>query len=70
MYQNIAEEFEAVDRLRCAVAQLGFARTLRVLAEIVHEEAERLLQAGDRRRAATYARTFQVLSTMIATLPQ
>ena len=46
-----ADKFEALDHLRLAVAQLVFARTVRGLAEIAHEEAERLLQTGDRHKA-------------------
>jgi hypothetical protein len=67
MHQSAADEFEALDRLRLAVAQLGFARTVRGLAEIAHEEAERLLQTGDRHKVAAYADTFQ--PRVIAALP-
>ena len=69
MHQNVAEEFEALEHIRWAVAQLGYARTVRALAVIAHDEAQRYLQAGDRPRAAHCARTYQVLSQVIVALP-
>jgi hypothetical protein len=69
MHQNIAEECEARERLRWAVTQLGYPRTVRALASIAYEDAQRHLQAGDRLRAARYAYTFDVLLQVVATLP-
>jgi hypothetical protein len=68
MHQSNAEEFEALERLRWAIARLGYARTVRGLAAIAHDEAQHCLQAGNRQRAAYCARTYQVLSQVIVAL--
>jgi hypothetical protein len=55
--------------LRSAVKQLGYPRTVRALASIACEDAQRSLPAGDRLKAARHAYTFDVLSNVIAALP-
>lgn len=69
LHQSVAEEFEALERLRWAVARLGYARTVRGLAAIAHDEAQECLHLGDRERAAHCARTYQVLSQVTTVLP-
>ena len=48
---------------------MGYPRTVRALASIAYEDAQRSLAAGDRLKAARHAYTFDVLSNVIAALP-
>jgi hypothetical protein len=48
---------------------LGYSRTVRALASIAYEDAQRSLDAGDRLKAARAAYTFDVLTNAIGALP-
>jgi hypothetical protein len=45
MHQSMADEGEVLARLRSAVKQLGYPRTVRALASIACEDAQRSLPA-------------------------
>jgi hypothetical protein len=55
MHQRMADEAELRARLRWAVNQLGYPRTVRARASIAYEDAQRSLAAGDRLKAARHA---------------
>jgi hypothetical protein len=53
-----SEPGEAVTRL---IAELGVAKLIGLVADITHEEADRLLLAGDRQNAASHMRDFRIV---------
>lgn len=53
-----SEPGEVVTRL---ITQLGVARLIALVADITHEEADRLLMAGDRQNAVSHMRDFRIV---------
>jgi hypothetical protein len=55
---NASEPVTVVSRL---ITELGVARLIGLVADITHEEADRLLMAGDRQNAARHMRDFRIV---------
>jgi hypothetical protein len=53
-----SEPGEVVTRL---IVELGVARLIGLIADIMHEEADRLLMAGDRQNAASHTGDLRIV---------